>query len=227
MRHDFAVRRIWTFAALAALFCAGCTSSSGGSTPPPSSPPPVSTTAPPATPTSSQATHTSSFSGPPRVTQPTLPADVPTTGPNTKAGEKPPIMPLEATQHTADGAKAFAEFFIKTIDWGYATTSSAYMRHYFLKSCQGCRIFADAIDAAKRKGHSFVGGRFAVQSSETKSLKASVATVGVTADNSSFEELDKNGKFVRADIAHKGERFTLTIRWVNSAWRVSSQEIVA
>ena len=78
-----------------------------------------------------------------------MPADVPRTGPNTRKGEQPPVMPVAATKHTADGAKAFAEFFIKTIDWGYATTSSAYMRHYF-KSVYWCGIAAKAFDCSLR-----------------------------------------------------------------------------
>ena len=53
---------------------------------------------------------------------PTVPADVPTTGPNLlHPGERPPVMPALATQHTPEGAVAFAKFFIQTIDWGFAT----------------------------------------------------------------------------------------------------------
>ncbi len=90
--------------------------------------------APSSTPPTTPPTHsTSATSDPPA--SPAVPADVPRTGPNTRKGEKPPVMPVLATKHTAAGAQAFAEFFIKTIDWGYATTSSAYMRHYFEQSC--------------------------------------------------------------------------------------------
>src|SRR4051794_15205328 len=169
MRHHVTVRWIGTFAAFALLSCAAaCTSSSSGSpasstasSPAPSSVPVSSavTSPPPST-----TTKSSSFSGPPRPVTPTLPADVPKTGPNTRPGEKPPVVPLEATQHTGRGAQAFAEFFIKTIDWGYATTSSAYMRHYFTKSCIGCRSTAEALDKAARAKHHFVGDRFTLDS---------------------------------------------------------------
>ena len=59
-------------------------------------------------------------------------------------------MPVAATKHSAAGAQAFAEFFIKTIDWGYATTSSAYMRHYFMHACSGCARLRDAISIEQR-----------------------------------------------------------------------------
>ncbi len=94
---------------------------------------------------------------PPR---PTVPPDVPRTGPNIRKGEKPPVLPVAATRHTADGAKAFAEFFIKTIDWGYATTSSAYMRHYFEPTCIGCASVRSGLSTrpASSDRH-FIGGR--------------------------------------------------------------------
>ena len=71
-------------------------------------------------------------------------------------------MPVAATKHSPDGAKAFAEFFIKTIDWGYATTSGTYVRHFATSACDGCRSFADGFDRARRRGHHYIGGRVSV-----------------------------------------------------------------
>jgi hypothetical protein len=220
MGHHFFVSRIWTFAAFALLvFCAACTSSGPGTPPtsaattsPAVSVPPPTTTAP-----------STSHGGPPRPPQPSLPADVPTTGPNTKPGEKPPIMPLEATQHTPDGAKAFAQFFIKTIDWGYATTSSTYMRHYFLTGCKSCTGFTDVLDIAKRAGHRFIGGRFTVTSAMLAKRPAAPSadyTVVVTFNDSSFEEITRRNKFVRADGAHRGEKFEVSAAWASDRWVV-------
>jgi hypothetical protein len=146
---------------------------------------------------------------------------VPKTGPNTKAGEKPPIMPLEATQHTPEGAKAFAEFFIKTIDWGYATTSSAYMRHYFKRSCVGCRSTADALDKAKHKEHHFLGDRFIIESAQiTDNTTIAKPQVLVTFDVSSSEVVDKNGKFVNGGPALRGFRELASLSWHTSRWVV-------
>ena len=50
---------------------------------------------------------------------PTSPA---TTGPNVRPGERPPVMPAAAKQHTQEGALAFATFYIKALDWAIAAT---------------------------------------------------------------------------------------------------------
>jgi hypothetical protein len=211
------VGRIWTFAAFVLLaLCAACTSSGPG-TPhtsasishPTVSVPPPTTSAPSSSPV-----------GPPKPPQPSLPADVPTTGPNTRAGEKPPIMPLEATQHTPDGATAFAQFFIKTIDWGYATTSSTYMRHYFQTACVGCRSTADALDKARKQKHHFIGDRFTIRSATEQGTTALKVHVLTTFDVSSSEVVDHDGKFVDGGPAIPKFRELIDMSWHGDHWLV-------
>ena len=50
------------------------------------------------------------------------PAGPATTGPNVRPGERPPVMPPAAKQHTQEGALAFAGYFIRALDWSIATT---------------------------------------------------------------------------------------------------------
>jgi hypothetical protein len=206
------VRWIWTFAALAALVgAAACTSSAGDAPSSPARTPTVSV--PP--PTASSSTGTIN-PGPPRATQPAVPADVPRTGPNTKRGEKPPVMPLEATQHTPEGAKAFAGFFIKTIDWGYATTSSAYMRHYFEPSCVSCRSAAIALDRARTKHRHFIGDRFTIR----RVASTSNSRISVYFDVSSAETVDRHGKGVGGYPALTNFREDMHLVWTSPHWSV-------
>ena len=210
------MRWIATFAAFLALACAACTSSSGGD--------PAPSFTPPHTTVSASAPVTSSMSAtPPHPTRPGVPPDVPRTGPNTKPGEKPPVMPLAATQHTAAGAKAFAEFFIKTIDWGYATTSSTYMRHYSSPRCGGCRDFVTGFDSARRRGHHYVGGRISITHSVIAAhpfAPHAELSVLLTFDISAIEELDKHAHFVDADGAHSGQKFEVSMSWRSNQWDI-------
>jgi hypothetical protein len=149
---------------------------------------------------------------------PTVPADVPTTGPNVNGpGERPPVEPVTATQHSAAGAKAFAEFFIRTIDWGYATTSSAYMRHYFEPSCEQCEVVARLLDNAHRSGDHYIGGRIALKSSQVLAFEP-VPTVDlhllVTAD----EVIDSHGKPKDADVAYPNLRERISLTWDCGRW---------
>jgi hypothetical protein len=92
------------------------------------------------------------------------PADVPLTGHNVRPGEKPPVYPAAAQAHTQDGANAFAEFFMKTLDWAYATTNPSYMKHYYGPTCGLCSGIATGITKTAAEHHWYEGGRLRILS---------------------------------------------------------------
>jgi len=197
--------------AVVACLATGCTSAHHAVTSP--SPTPSSTTAV-ATPTKTPT---------PTPSQPTVPADVPTTGPNLNhPGEKPPVMPLLATQHTPAGAVAFGIFFIKTIDWGYAATTSSYMNHYTAPTCIGCKSFRLGLDHARKMHRHFVGDRFRqVTAKATQNLRAGAErTVTATFEVDSSETLDSRGGYVGAYPAIPRAIEIMSLAWEREGWVV-------
>lgn len=147
---------------------------------------------------------------------------MPTTGPNLRhPGEKPPVMPVAATKHTAAGAKAFAKFFILTIDWGFATTSGAYMRHYYAKSCVECRSFYGNFVRAHADGAHFVGGRVKITKVSTPTAVSAVTVVRVTLDISGSETIDAKGRFKNGEPPSHDQVFSVRAAWRNSMWIVT------
>ena len=149
-----------------------------------------------------------------------MPADVPTTGPNvTGPTERPPVEPILATQHTAAGAEAFAEFFVRTIDWGEATISGAYMRHYSDPACTSCFGIAHDLDADRRAGHSYIGGRSTILSARPGDggpLRSQVVSVRSTA----FEEVDRTGQPISSNPAYSRLSYAVVLRWSSGKWLV-------
>lgn len=92
------------------------------------------------------------------------PADVPLTGHNVKPGEKPPLYPAAANARTQAGANAFAEFFMRTLDWAYATTNPSYMKHYYGPTCGLCSGIATGIAKTAAEHHWYEGGRLTILS---------------------------------------------------------------
>ena len=131
-------------------------------------------------------------------------------------------MPALATQHTPAGAVAFAKFFIQTIDWGFATTNSAYMRHFYASSCAECVSHADGIDRTKNAGDHYLGGRFTINSARLASsvVKDAALTVAVTFNLSSTEVVDAKNKFVNGGPAVRGEQRRLGMAWSDDDWIV-------
>ena len=108
----------------------------------------------------------------------TYPADVPLTGHNVKPGEKPPVYPAAAAAKTQDGANAFAEFFMKTLDWAYATTIPSYMKHYYGPTCGLCNGIATGISKTSSDNHWYEGGRFTIHVALTPRSAPSQGSTG-------------------------------------------------
>jgi hypothetical protein len=133
-------------------------------------------------------------------------------------------MPIEATKHTAAGAKAFATFFVRTIDWGGATVSSNYMRHYMSSSCTSCKSALVGADTNRAESVRYVGGRFALRSTRLspKPLNPHAEyTALVVFDVSAFKEISKTGKVLATDTSHRGAQFEVSLSWTPDNWRVT------
>ena len=76
---------------------------------------------------------------------------------NTTPGEQPPVRP--ADDLSDDGVKAFAEYWVKTLDWAYATMDTTLLRDASSVDCVVCVSLIDKIDARRSRGETLVGSR--------------------------------------------------------------------
>jgi hypothetical protein len=132
-------------------------------------------------------------------------------------------MPIEATKHTAAGALAFAAFFVRTIDWGTQTESSAYARHYVAASCSTCTPFRSRADLDRREGKKYSGGAFTIRSvhlTKRPTHAGAEYTALVVFDVTAFRETNRNGKVVLSDVGHELEQFEESVQWTDSGWTV-------
>lgn len=231
VRQNHAVHLARTFTAYAAaavLCCASCTSGSGGSTgsapvrTTPSSPSPATQSVTSRAETATSVPPVATTSAAPRR-DPRVPADVPLTGVNTRPGEKPPVMPAVATQDNAKGAQAFGAFFIRTLDWGWATMSSAYMRHYMDPSCVDCSVFARVMDRATRLHHRYAGGRISILGVEMAgrpSVAAADGTALVHFNLSTLREFDGRRRVVYTNPGYRHATFQVSVLWEINHWAV-------
>jgi len=184
----------------------------------------------PNTSTVTPASSTPSISARPSTASPTptsrpYPVDVPLTGHNVKPSEKPPLYPAAARARTQDGANAFAEFYMHTWDWAYATTNPAYMRHYYVAGCGLCSGVTSGIEKTAKAGHWYLGGRLTVQSISSAPIGPVTAPTDycsmVVISGTAQSVVDSTGKVFNGEAAHSGVPFKLCVDWVNSQWRVT------
>lgn len=152
-----------------------------------------------------------------------VPADVKRSGYNFHdAREQPPAMPATALQHSPAGARAFAEFFVKTIDWGYATTSGSYMRHYYSATCEQCPLIAGSFTNATAKKQHYVGGRFAILSTREVTEPphfGSEHTFDIQIKVGAVYLVDSKNKITGLDTAYTS-KLQVWAAWSHNRWTI-------
>ncbi|MDQ1745160.1 MAG: hypothetical protein QOE23_3499 [Pseudonocardiales bacterium] len=205
-------KRGWCAVAAVAALAAGCTSGGAG--------PNTSTVVPASTPASSSVAPTSPS---PTPTARPYPADIPLTGHNVKPGEKPPLYPAAARAHTQDGANAFAEFFMHTLDWAYATTNPSYMKHYSGPSCGLCSGLATGISKTAAQKHWYLGGRLTIHPATATPIGPVTAPADycstVIVDITATSVVDKTGKVFNGQGALTKQSFKLCMKLSSGSWR--------
>jgi hypothetical protein len=200
----------WSLAGGLALLASGCTGDANSTR---------STAA-----STSAAASTSTAPSSTTSAQP-YPADVPLTGHNVKPGEKPPLYPAAAKARTQAGANAFAEFYLRTLDWAYATTNPSYMRHYTAPSCGLCNDLATGISRTATQRHWHVGGRLTVHPATATPIDPVTAPADycsiVPVDSTAQTEVNRTGTVFHEEPAHPGLRWKVCMASSSDRWQAS------
>jgi hypothetical protein len=190
-----------------ALTITACTSSSGGG---PTFTPPTSTYQPPTPSTKPDPT--------PTTTPPV------STGPNVRPGEKPPTFPASLQVNNATAALAFAQYWLETIDWGYATTDSSLARSAFAPSCSDCTRFVKAnFDETRDQQLHFRGGRISILGRVARPddhRNGATAVDDVTIAVQKLETLNRSGHVISTAPAVPRITYRLWLRWNRIGWAV-------
>jgi len=95
-----------------------------------------------------------------QLTTPSISAIVEPTYPNVNPGERPPVRPADALSDA--GTKAFAVYFVKTIDWAYASMDTTLLEAASTAECHLCGVLAKIITDRRALGDVYSGSRFTV-----------------------------------------------------------------
>jgi hypothetical protein len=157
--------------------------------------------------------------------QPAISTDPPpiSTGANVRPGEKPPTLSPVGKTNTPIGADLFARYWIRTLDWGYATTDSSLAKAIFARSCTGCARFMRQFEDASSAGWHFRGGRLAILGTalqDNDHQYGATSVEDVTVSQEALHVLDGKGKTIDSAAMIANDVSRVWLRWTGRRWTV-------
>ena len=150
---------------------------------------------------------------------------VPTTGPNVSPGELAPTEPVDATTSTAESAQSFETYYVRTIDWVYATSVPQILEPFFAEGCTNCTNLLNNLQGQLEGGRSFRGSRFTIQrlaEVTNDGRNGADFAVSVEVAISPLQILDSTGE-VTESAPETSLTLTNWLRWDGSRWAIVDQ----
>jgi hypothetical protein len=160
------------------------------------------------------------------LTQPSpTPVSTPpvTTGPNVRPGEKPPTFDPKLEINAPGAADAYAKYWERVLDWGYATTDSSLARTAYAPTCDGCERFMKIFDGARTDGVHFRGGRISFVASTIQPNdhhNGATAISDITVSIQALQAVDGSGRIVESDPAVPHATDRVWMQWTGKRWIV-------
>jgi Family of unknown function (DUF6318) len=89
-----------------------------------------------------------------------------TTGPGVKPGEKPPVESQFAKQHSESGALSFAAYYVRAVNWSFATTDGYLIHQISAPACNSCASLIDGQRRLRAEGGYESGGQITLTSAK-------------------------------------------------------------
>jgi Family of unknown function (DUF6318) len=153
---------------------------------------------------------------PPEVTTAsTGPGGVPVPAPGPEAGKQSDL-----------GAKAYGVYYVKLLDYTYATRDVAPLRQASAEGCVVCQGTADDVAKFAKPGYKFEGGRINLKNLTVSQPSPSQPVIVANVSISALEVTDADGqRDPYSEAAHPRAQLLITEKWTGNGWTVTDLKV--
>ena len=202
--HDLTVRNRYVAYGVLACTLTACTTSKSGPSP---------------APTTTERDRTSVTNS-----TPSAPRTGPlTTGPNVRPGEKPPVFPALAKQHTELGASLFGAYYFRALDWAIATNDDSPVRRIAASTCNSCQKVYDELRLLHSRHEIETGGRIQIRGGEIEDARYRLdydVALRVSYSEEAVVLVNRDGVSRTTSPAVQTADGLVFVKWLNGSWRV-------
>lgn len=132
----------------------------------------------------------------------------------------PPPMPAAAKENTAEGAEAFARWYVETLNHLYQHPKAGVLDKYAGDDCSRCQRFADVVAGFERDGQSTPGAPFKDAGSTSLRVRANTYEATVAIEQQAMTIRGTNGDVVQTMKADADTGLLFNLRF-DRGWVIS------
>ncbi len=136
-----------------------------------------------------------------------------------------PKLPEAATKETKEGLRAFADYWLSLMNYGFATGDYGPVNKLTVPGCKTCKNVQEGIPETYRKNGWFVGGELKIEKYSDKFRADINGTYSplMTVSQAPMREYDEAGKPVSQNEGHAAgdDVFVMYSRFQNGSWIVA------
>jgi hypothetical protein len=154
-----------------------------------------------------------------------LPSVVP--APSASASAAPaPSIPAEASAATAQGAAAFARYYMAVVGRAFETADAGPMRNLSAAGCGGCEALASSVDSLRDKRQRRTGGNYVIRSAVAPEVAGGDVVVDLEYERTPARILDVAGNMVEEGPAVPLTPAQMRLLWRGDSWVVQGYRVV-
>jgi len=135
-------------------------------------------------------------------------------------------IPTAARAETESSGKAFAAFFLNSLNRAAMAADPSILEGLFDAGCKTCVAMADSVKSLQKAGNHHTGPTLKVLQVTTDSFVKERRVVIAKVDQRAVDVVDRNGKRVDRTLSAKGA-FAMTLSYAPGHWTVSRLQTVA
>lgn len=134
-------------------------------------------------------------------------------------------LPPEAAAETAEGAAAFARYYLQVIAEAFAAGDSTVLRMTSAPGCGGCDALISSVENLQRQGRKRVGGDYQVKSALAPAVIRGDVIVDVTYERSAASIVDSAGQVFATAAPVPVTSAQLRLLYREAGWAVQGYRV--
>lgn len=137
-----------------------------------------------------------------------------------------PEIPPAAKEKTAEGASAFASYYLDLVGRSFESADATALRALTSDACGGCQALIDDIEALRSQKRRRQGGGYEVSAAVSPALETEVAIVDIRYSRSAANIVDTMGAVVASAPPVAAQDAQLQVEFGIAGWTATGYRIV-